>query len=157
MGCTFGADMQKEYLIELGYAVVTVKQPNGRVKLNQLFHPTASGAVSGPFWGTLIGMIFLMPLAGAAIGPASGALGGALTDIGLNDQFMKDVAQTLQSDNAALFLLIRKMTTDKVLADLQGVGGTVLRTSFDHTKEEAPRQVLVGAAAAQPAASPVAQ
>ena len=57
MGCTFGADMQKEYLIELGYDVVAVKQPNGRVKLNQLFHPTASGAVSGPFWGTLIGMI----------------------------------------------------------------------------------------------------
>ena len=43
---------------------------------------------------------------------------------------MKDVAQTLQSDNAALFLLIRKMTTDKVLADLQGADGTVLRTSF---------------------------
>ena len=68
---------------------------------------------------------------------------------------MKGVAQTLQSDNAALFLLIR--TTDKVLADLQRVGGTVLRTSFDHTKEYALRQVLVGAAAAQPATSPVAQ
>jgi len=70
---------------------------------------------------------------------------------------MKGVAQTLQFDNAALFLLIRKMTTDKVLADLQRVGGTVLRTSFDHTKQEALRQMLVGAAAAQPAASPVAQ
>ena len=78
-------------------------------------------------------------------------------DAAINDQFMKGVAQTLQSDNAALFLLIRKMTTDKVLADLQRVGGTVLRTSFDHTKQEALRQMLVGAAAAQPAASPVAQ
>src|SRR5208282_2476834 len=123
-------DMQKDYLIELGDAVVAVKQPSGSVKLNQLFHPTATGAVSGTFWGTLIGLIFLMPLAGAAIGAASGALGGALTDVGINDQFMKDVAQSLQSGNAALFLLIRKMTTDKVLADLQGVGGTVLRTSL---------------------------
>jgi len=59
-------DMQKEYLIELSDAVIAVKQPNGRVKLNQLFNPTASGAVSGTFWGALIGMIFLMPLAGAA-------------------------------------------------------------------------------------------
>ena len=66
-------DMQKEYLIELGDAVIAVKQPNGRVKLNQSFNPTASGAVSGGFWGALIGMIFLMPLAGAAIGAASGA------------------------------------------------------------------------------------
>ena len=143
-------DMQREYLIELSDAVIAVKQPNGHVKLNQLFHPTAAGALSGGFWGALIGLIFLMPLAGAAIGAASGALGGALTDIGINDQFMKDAARTLQADNAALFLLIRKMTADKVLADLQGVGGTVLRTSFDHTKEDALRQALAGAAAAKP-------
>jgi uncharacterized membrane protein len=138
-------DMQKEYLIELGDAVIAVKQPDGRVKLNQLFSPTTTGAVSGTLWGTLIGMIFLMPLAGAAIGAASGAISGALTDVGINDRFMKEAAQSLQSGNAALFLLIRKMTTDKVLAALEGEGGTVLRTSFDHTREEALRAALAGA------------
>ena len=132
-------DMQKEYLIELGDAVIAVKQPNGRVKLNQLVNPTASGAISGTLWGTLIGMLFLVPLAGAAIGAASGAISGALADVGINDRFMKDAAQSLQSGNAALFLLIRRMTTDKVLAALQGEGGTVIRTSFDDTKEEALR------------------
>ena len=140
-------DMQKEYLIELGDAVIAVKQPNGRVKLNQLFNPTASGAVSGTFWGALIGMIFLMPLAGAAIGAASGALGGKLADVGIKDRFMRDAAQSLQSGNAALFLLVRKMTTDKVLAALQGEGGTVIRTSFDESKEEALRAALAGATA----------
>jgi uncharacterized membrane protein len=143
-------DMQKEYLIELGDAVIAVKQPDGRVKLNQLVNTIASGAVSGTFWGALIGMIFLMPLAGAAIGAASGAISGRLTDVGINDQFMKDAAQSLQSGNAALFLLIRKMTTDKVLAALQGEGGTVLRTSFDETKEEALRVALAGATQSSP-------
>jgi uncharacterized membrane protein len=137
-------DLQKDYLIELGDAAIAVKQPNGTVKLNQLINTTAMGAVSGAFWGTVIGLIFLMPLAGAALGAASGALGGALTDVGINDAFMKEVAETLQSGNAALFLLIRKLTTDKVLADLKGVGGTVLRTSFDHTKEDALRAALAG-------------
>lgn len=137
-------DLQKDYLIELGDAVIAVKQPNGTVKLNQLINTTTMGAASGAFWGTLIGLIFLMPLAGAAIGAASGALGGALTDVGINDAFMKEVAETLQSGNAALFLLIRKLTTDKVLADLKGVGGTVLRTSFDHTNEDALRAALAG-------------
>jgi uncharacterized membrane protein len=145
-------DMQQEYLIELGDAVVAVKQPNGRVKLNQLFHPAAAGAAGGALWGTLIGMLFLMPLAGAALGAGAGALGGALTDAGINDGFMRDAAQTLQSGNAALFLLIRKMTTDKVLAALQGVGGTVLRTSFDHAKEAALREALAAHAAAAPTA-----
>jgi uncharacterized membrane protein len=145
-------DMQKEYLIELGDAVIAVKQPNGHVKLNQLFNPTGSGAASGTLWGALIGMIFLMPLAGAAIGAASGAIGGALTDVGINDSFMKEAAQHLQSGNAALFLLIRKMTTDKVMAALQGEGGTVVRTSFDESKEEALRAALAGAT--PPAAAP---
>ena len=144
-------EMQQEYLIELGDAVVAVKQPNGHIKLNQLFHPAAAGAAGGALWGTLIGMLFLMPLAGTALGAAAGALGGALTDAGINDRFMKDAAQTLQSGNAALFLLIRKMTTDKVLDALQGVGGTVLRTSFDHTKEDALRQALAAHTTANPA------
>ena len=143
-------DMQKEYLIELGDAVIAVKQPNGHVKLNQLVNLTASGAISGTLWGTLIGMIFLVPLAGAAIGAASGAISGALSDVGINDRFMKDAAQNLQSGNATLFLLIRKMTTDKVLAALQGEGGTVIRTSFDDTKEEALRAALAGATQSSP-------
>jgi uncharacterized membrane protein len=140
--------MQKEYLIELGDAVVAVKEENGRVKLNQLFQPVAQGAVSGALWGSLIGLLFMMPLAGAAVGAASGALGGKLADLGINDTFMRQAARTLQSGNAALFLLIRKMTTDKVLATLQGVGGTVLRSSFDETKEEALQAALAGVRAA---------
>src|SRR5215471_21856211 len=84
-------DMQKDYLIELGDAVIGVKQPNGQIKLNQLFHPAAAGAAMGTLWGTLIGLIFLVPLLGAAVGAASGAVGGALTDVGINDRFMKDV------------------------------------------------------------------
>jgi uncharacterized membrane protein len=93
-----------------------------------------------------------MPLVGTALGAASGALGGALTDTGINDQFMKDAAQALTPGSAGLFLLIRKMTADKVLADLAGVGGTVMRTSFDHTKEQALRDALAGHAVTEQAA-----
>jgi uncharacterized membrane protein len=141
--------MQKEYLIELGDAVVAVKDAEGRIKLNQLMNTTATGALSGALWGSLIGLIFLSPLVGAAIGAASGALGGKLTDVGIDDKFMKEAASALQPGTAGLFLLIRKMTTDKVLADLKGVGGTVMRTSFDETKEAALREALAQHAAAE--------
>lgn len=143
--------MQKEFLIELGDAVVAVKRPDGTVKLNQVFNPTAAGAASGALWGTLIGMLFLMPLVGTAVGAASGAIGGKLTDVGINDAFMKDVAASLDAGHAALFLLIRKVTADKVLAEFKGIGGTVMRSSFDETKEAALREAL---AAAQEAAKP---
>jgi len=138
--------LQREYLIELGDAVVVVKDARGHVKLNQMINLTATGAASGALWGTLIGFIFLNPLIGTALGAASGALGGKLSDVGINDQFMKDAASALQPNTAGLFLLIRKMTTDKVLSDLKGVGGTLMQTSFDETKEAQLRAALSAAA-----------
>ena len=99
------------------------------------------------FWGSLIELLFMMPLAGAAIGAASGALKGRLADLGINDDFTRQAARTLQSGNAALFLLIRKMTTDKVVAALR-VRGTVMRSSFDETNEEALQAALAGVRAA---------
>lgn len=147
--------LQREYLIELGDAVVVVKNDKGQIKLNQLVNLTARGAVSGALWGTLIGAIFLMPLVGTALGAASGALGGELSDIGINDRFMKETANALKPGTAGLFLLVRKMTTDKVLADLKGVGGELLQTSFDETKEAALREAL-SAAQAQVETAPAA-
>jgi len=141
--------LQKEYVIEISDAVIAVKHEDGAVKLNQLINTTAAGALSGGFWGTLVGAIFLMPLFGAAIGAASGALGGALTDFGINDDFMKELAGGLQPGSAALFVLIRKMTDDKVLDAIRGTGGLVLKTSLDHTKEQALRDALAGSVAAQ--------
>ena len=136
--------MQSQYLIELEDAVVAVKREDGHIKLNQMVNPMAVSTASGTLWGAIIGMIFLNPLAGAAIGAASGAIGGALTDLGINDRFMKDVASAISPGQAALFLLIRKFTADKVLEDLKGIGGTVLRTSFDHTKEDTLRAAIAG-------------
>ncbi len=144
--------MQREYLIDVGDAVIAVRDDKGRVKLNQLVNTTAAGAASGALWGALIGLLFMMPLAGAAVGAAGGALGGAMTDIGIDDEDMKRQAnEALKPGMAGLFLLIRKMTTDKVLEDLKGVGGTVIRTSFDHAMEDKLRQSLADGAPASPA------
>jgi uncharacterized membrane protein len=141
-------ELQKEYLIELGDAVIAVKHEDGKIKLNQMINTTAAGAVSGTFWGLLIGTLFALPLVGAALGAASGALGGALADFGINDDFIREVVQAVPPGGAALFLLVKKITTDKVLEDLQGVGGTVLRTSFDKSQEDAIKAALAGKPAA---------
>ena len=79
------------------------KDDRGRIKLNQLLQPVAHGAVSGMLWGSLIGLLFMMPLADTAAGAASGALAGRLADLGINDDFVRQAAKTLQSGNAAPF------------------------------------------------------
>src|SRR4249919_687435 len=134
--------LQKEYLIEFSDAVIAVKTEAGPVKLNQLVNTTAAGAASGSFWGLLIGVLFLNPLIGVALGAASGALGGALTDFGINDAFMKELAASIKPGNAALFVLIKNMTADKVLKEISDARGTVLKTSLDETKEQILRDAL---------------
>lgn len=143
-------ELQQEYLIELGDAVIAVKEQDGKIRLNQLLNLTATGAVSGALWGALIGLIFLNPLLGTAVGAGAGALSGKLTDVGINDDFVKQSAQALQPGTAGLFLLVRKVTGDKVLKEFEGVGGTVVSTSLDEEKEAALREALAGHSVGEP-------
>jgi uncharacterized membrane protein len=137
--------MQKEYLVDLEDAVVAVKDDKGKVKLHQAMNLTAAGTVSGGFWGTLIGLIFLNPLFGMAVGAAAGAVSGALADVGIDDKFIKELAANMTPASSMLFVLVRKATPDKVLEELRGTGGTVLKTSLSHD-DEAKLQAALSAA-----------
>ncbi len=138
------AKLQQEYLIEMDDAVVVTKDDKGKVKLHQAQNLTALGAVGGGFWGTLIGMIFLNPLLGAAVGAGAGALSGSLADIGINNDMMKSFAESFKPGCSALFVLVRKATGDKVLAGLSEFTGKgkVLKTSLTKDKEEELRKVI---------------
>jgi uncharacterized membrane protein len=137
--------MQKDYLIDLEDAVVATKGKDSKVKLHQIYHLAGTGAVTGGFWGALIGLIFLMPFVGMAVGAASGAAAGALSDVGLDDKFMKELAGNMQPGSSTLFVLVRRATPDKVLEELQGSGGKVLKTSLSHD-DEAKLQAALDAA-----------
>jgi uncharacterized membrane protein len=134
--------LQKEYLIDMEDVVVVTKDDEGKVKLHQAVNLTAAGAVGGGFWGMLIGMIFLTPLVGAAVGAGAGAISGKFSDIGIDDKFIKGLGEAITPGTSALFVLVRKATPDKVLEELKGFKGQVLKTSLTADKEEALREVL---------------
>ena len=127
--------LQKDYLIEMEDVVVVTRDDSGTVMLHQATNLTAAGALGGSFWGLLIGMIFLNPLQGFA-GVGAGALSGRLTDLGLDDEFMKDLGDGFQKGGSALFGLVRKFTPDKVLTSLEPFRGRgkALQTSLDERK-----------------------
>ena len=138
------AELQKEYLIEMGDVVVVTRDEDGKVQLHQAVNLTAAGAMGGGFWGLLIGVLFLNPLLGLAAGAGAGALSGYLSDIGIDDTFMKQVGEDLSPGSAALFVLVRKVTGDKVrdrLKDFAG-SGRVLQTSLSKETEEELRKVF---------------
>jgi len=140
------AKMQKEYLIEMDDVVVVTKNEKGKVKLHQAVNLTLTGAAGGSFWGMLIGLIFLNPLLGAAVGAGAGAISGKLTDIGISDKFMKEFSEAFTPGSSALFLLFRKATQDKVLDRLESFKGKgkVLKTSLSTDDEEMLRKVIEG-------------
>ena len=138
--------MQQEYLIELEDAVVVTRPTAENVQLHQAVNLTAAGALGGGFWGTLVGMLFLNPLIGAAVGAASGALAGKLSDVGINDDFMRQLGQSIPPGGSAVFILVRKMTADKVLARVESfhLKGRVLQTSLPDAEEQRLREAFAG-------------
>lgn len=133
---------QEDHLIDLEDAVVATKTLDGEVKLSQVVSMPQLGAVSGGLWGALIGMIFLSPWLGVAIGASAGAVSGALTDVGINDNFMKRVADDFKPGTSALFILVLRSTPDKVIEAAKGLGGRIIQTTLNHEDEGKLQAVL---------------
>jgi uncharacterized membrane protein len=136
------ARLQTEHTIELEDAVVVTRDQDGRVKLHQSKSPAAAGATGGALWGGLIGLIFLAPLLGMAIGAAAGGAAGAMTDLGVDDRFMKDLGARLDPGKAALIVLVRRSTPDKVLPEISRFGGDVIQSSLSDEQEERLQEAL---------------
>jgi uncharacterized membrane protein len=126
--------LQSEYLVDLEDAAVVIRNQEGKVKIKQAQELVATGALSGGYWGVLLSVLFFNPIF-TLVGAAAGALSGALSDIGINDDFMRDLGSTIEPGTSAIFVLVRKSTPDRVLADLSKFEGKVLRTSLSKEDE----------------------
>ena len=138
-------EAQKAHLIELDDLVIAEHRSDGKIKLHQ---PSLAGvgAAGGALWGGLIGLIFLVPLFGFAIGAASGAIAGKLSDTGIDDNFMKDLGAKLEPGMAAVIALIRTVNAEKLLAEVK-IPGDVIQTSLTTEGEQSLREALDAARA----------
>jgi len=134
--------MQKQQIISLADAAIVIRDKNGKPKVKQLHSLVGAGALGGAFWGMLIGLLFFAPWMGMAIGALSGALSGKLSDIGVDDNFIKEVGATIEPGHAALFLLVTKVTADKVLPELSDYNAKVLQTSLSNEDEAKLREAF---------------
>lgn len=154
--------LRREHLIDLGDAVVAIRDANGKVhikqSINMVGHGATYGTLTGGLWGTLVGLLFMNPLAGFAVGSlvgaGTGALSGSLVDFGIDDDLIREMGETLQPGTSALFLLIRKVQPEKVLSELKGFGGRVMRSSLSPDQEARLQAALQKVDASQSAAQP---
>jgi uncharacterized membrane protein len=138
------AKMEKQYLLSMEDAAVVTRDQDGKTRLHEASSLTAAGAVHGAFWGMLLGLFFLNPLLGAAIGAGTGAIAGSFTNIGIDSKMMKEIGDSLKPGTSALFVLAKRVTADKVLDGLKEFAGKgrVFQTSLDKDDEKALREAL---------------
>lgn len=142
--------LRKQELIDLLDAVVVIHPEGGDIQIKQSVNMTAVGAASGLSSGALVGalagLLVLNPLGGMALGgmagAAMGALGGRLSDFGINDDFIREVGKTIAPGTSALFVLVARATPDKVIAEIREHNPRVLRTSLSNEQEDALREAL---------------
>lgn len=145
-------ELNREYLIDLEDAVVVTRDPSGKIKLHQSVHlvplEAGYGFLAGAFWGTLVGLIFLNPIAGLIAGGVTGGVlgtvSGALTDYGIDDNFIKTASEKLGQNASALFILVRKAEPEKVLEHFKDLSGKVhvLQTSLTPEQDAKLRAAL---------------
>lgn len=128
-------------VIEIADAAI-VSWPEGRKrpKTQQLHSMVGAGAVGGAFWGMLFGLIFLAPIAGLAIGAAAGGLAGTFTDVGIDDDFIKQVQSHVTPGTSALFVMTDHAVLDKIQETFEGMDVKLIRTNLTQEQEDDLRE-----------------
>jgi len=136
--------LQKMQLITLEDAAVAVKNKKGKVKVTQTLEKMATGAAAtwGFFWGFLIGLIFMAPIFWGLLTALFSGLLGKTGDLGIDNKFIKEVGDSLEPGQSALFILVVEATTDKVLPEMAKFGGTVFQTSLSNEDEALLKEAL---------------
>lgn len=114
-------------------AAIVHKAEGGKVRIVQTRDvSTTQGAISGGWWGLLAGLF--VPggaLIGAALGAALGGIFAKMRDIGIDDDQMKQMAETLQPGESALFLLVTDCHRARALHEVGRFEARVLHTTAD--------------------------
>lgn len=134
--------LQSEMVIKLEDIAWVTKNADGKMKLHQGTSLAGAGAAGGALWGFIFGLLFFAPWLGMAIGAASGALAGKLSDFGIDDKWIKEVAEAIPAGGSAVFVMARDTNQERVLPEMAKLGGTVLRTNLTSEQEAALNEAI---------------
>ena len=134
--------LQDQNLVKVEDAAIVTRDQNGRPKIKQAHNLVGEGVLGGAFWGLLLGLLFAMPFVGIAVGAGMGAIGAKMADLGISDDFIKQVGSQIQPGQAALFILTREDVMDKIMPALKQYHFQVIHTSLSQEDESKLREAL---------------
>jgi uncharacterized membrane protein len=135
--------LAKQELIKVHDAATVSWMPDKKKpKTRQLNNLAGAGALGGAFWGLLFGLLFFIPLIGLAVGAAAGALAGSLTDVGIDDDFIRTVRDQVTPGTSALFVMTSDAVLDKVEEAFKGSHGRLISTNLSKEQEDKLREAF---------------
>jgi uncharacterized membrane protein len=135
--------LNREGLLNLIDWARVIRRLDGSIDVRQGVSTTGVGAMGGTLWGALFGLIFLMPIAGAVVGAVTGAIGGKLADVGIDDDFIKEVREKVTEGTSALFALTSGATApDKIIDELKAYDFEIISTNLPEEQEEQLREAF---------------
>lgn len=136
-------ELQDEGLLVIESAAI-VEWPQGKTKpkTRQVDDMTGRDAVTGSFWGFLFGILFFVPLIGAAVGAGIGALHGSLGQVGIDDEFIREVKGAVTEGTSALFLLSSSGVVDQIQRRFIGTNPVLIATNLGPAEEARLREAF---------------
>ena len=135
--------LQKQELIQIvDAAIVTWPPDRKKPKTEQVRSLTGAGALGGAFWGLLFGLLFFIPLLGMAIGAGMGALAGSMTDVGIDDDFVRKLRDEITPGTSALFVMSGNVVADRVLGEFKDTGAHLASSNLSGEQEAKLREVF---------------
>jgi uncharacterized membrane protein len=131
------ADMRREMAIETQDTEIVTRSEDGEVHLHNTINVPLAQTLGGAVWGLVLGAAFLLPVAGLAVGAATGALVGRGRDPGVDSGFLEELGDKLPRGGSALCLLVRKVDAEGLLRRIKAfpIQGTVLQSPLDRETE----------------------
>jgi uncharacterized membrane protein len=114
--------------IEVGDAAMVVRAADGRAALNHAAKLVGRGSLGGIFWGFMFALVFWGRWWGLSVG-------GALGDLGMDDDFVKEVGDSIGRGHSGLLILVRDEMVDAVLNVAEGYQPKVTRNTFSEKDE----------------------
>jgi uncharacterized membrane protein len=135
--------LQRMEMIKIEDAAI-VSWPEGQKKprTRHLNNLAGMGAMDGAFWGLLLGLIFFVPILGMALGAAAGGLSGAFADVGIDDDFIKQVREYVTEGTSALFLLSSGAVIDRVKEGVEDIDFELITTNLPKEEEDKLRETF---------------
>ncbi len=136
-------DLSKQNLITLyDAAIVTWPEGKKKPKTEQMKSSTSKGVLSGAFWGMLFGLLFFVPVLGIVLGATIGGISGSMSDMGINDEFIRSVRSKVTEGTSALFLMTSDAVKDKVAEAMKGMDFEIIASNLSEEQEEKLREMF---------------